>query len=410
MSEKKPRRPKGEGVFFRRPNGLYVRRIELPRDLNGKRRYREVSSMDRNEVIDKFKKLRREIEDGRLAVTGNTTIGKWLDRWLDEIHGPKVRPTTRRDYEMTIRLHIKPHIGDKRLDKLTPQHVRQLHDAIDSDRTAQKAHIVLQRALRDAVREGMLARNVAELADKPRYTANQREPLDADQAKALLRVAIDQQDPLATRWAAALFLGARQGELLGLQWDRVDLTAGLVDFAWQLQALHQEHGCGERHSDGTHPCGRVRPGWCPQRHWDLPRGFPYKIVHRSLALTPPKTRAGARVVPIPTPLWAMLERHPRGDRNPHGLVWHHDDGRPISPREDHTAWKAALTAAGLPEAPLHVARHTTATLLMQAGVPEQVRMAILGHVSISATRGYAHVNKALERQAMTALDSLLELD
>jgi integrase len=407
------RRTKGDGSLFQRADGTWEGRVELPAGLDGKRRYRSVSSRDRNAAIDKLKKLRRDVQDGRIAVTGSTTVGKWLDRWLEEIHGPRVRPSTRRDYETTIRLHIKPHLGAKRLDKLTPQHVRQMQTAIKSDRCAQKAHVILQRALRDAVREGMIARNVAEVADKPRYVAHQREPLTSDQAKQLLRSAIERDDPMATRWAAALLLGARQGELLGLQWSRVDLNAGLVDLAWQLQYLQQTHGCGERNAptdsaSAGRPCGRSRPGWCPQRRWDLPRGFEHKILHRSLALTRPKTKAGTRVVPIPAPLWALLERMPRDETNPHDLIWHHE-GRPIGPREDHRAWKNALKAAGLPEAPLHVARNTTATLLMEAGVPEHIRMEILGHVSIAAHRGYAYVDKSLARQAMSALDPLLQI-
>lgn len=406
------RRTKGDGALFQRANGLWEARVELPPGPDGKRRYRSVSSRDRNVAIDRLKKLRNDVDSGRIAVTGNTTLAKWLDRWLAEIHGPKVRPTTRRDYETTIRLHITPHIGAKRLDKLTPDHVRQMQNAIKSDRGAQKAHVVLQRALRDAVREGMVVRNVAEIADKPRYTATQRTPLTADQAKQLLRCAIDTDDLMATRWASALLLGARQGELLGLQWSRVDLDLGIVDLAWQLQQLQQLHGCttdsvsvGEKY-----PCGRTRPGWCPQRHWDLPRGFEHQIIHRSLALTRPKTKAGTRIVPIPAPLWALLERHSRGGDNSHDLVWHHSDGRPISPRDDHANWKAALTAADLPESPLHVARNTTATLLMEAGVPEQIRMDILGHTSITAHRGYAHVDKSIARQAMTALDGLLSIE
>lgn len=406
--EKKKRRTKGDGGFYQRANGLWVGRIELPPGPDGKRRYRSVSSRDRNEAIEALKKLRNEIASGRIAVTGNTTVAKWLDRWLAEIHGPTVRPTTYRDYETTIRLHITPHIGTKRLDKLTPDHIRAMHRAIDTDRNAEKAHVVLQAALTRAVKEGMAVRNVAEIADKPRYTAKEREPLTFDQAKQLLTVSEKLRDPMLSRWAAALFLGARQGELLGLQWSRVDLKNGLVDLAWQLQQLQQSHGCGERRADRTWPCGRPRVGYCPKRYWDLPRGFEHKILHRSLVLTRPKTKAGTRIVPIPAPLWAVLERHPRGGGDSHDLVWHHDDGRPISPRDDHSNWKAALTAADLPEAPLHVARNTTATLLMEAGVPEQIRMSILGHTSITAHRGYAHVDKSLARQAMTALDGLLD--
>jgi integrase len=103
----------------------------------------------------------------------------------------------------------------------------------------------------------------------------------------------------------------------------------------------------------------------------------------------------------------MLKTHPQGMHNVHDLVWHHSDGRPVGPRDDYDNWQAALNTAGLPPAPLHVARGTTATLLAEAGVPEDIRMQILGHVSVTAHRGYVYRDQTQTRQAMTALDQLL---
>jgi integrase len=385
---------------------LWVGRVELP-GTDGKRRYREVSSKNRNEAIGKLKQLKADVAAGKVAVTSKTTVEAWLARWIEDIRGPKLRPGTKNDYARTIRLHINPHIGTKRLDRLTAQDVRVMQTSIEASRTAQLAHVILRSALGDAIKEGMLTRNVAEVAEKPKHVTAARQPLSSPEAKQLLRSAIDSGDRWATRWAAALLLGARQGEILGLQWDRLDLDNGIADFRWQLQQLEQAHGCGNRHSDGTYPCGKVRVGYCPSRHWDLPRGFEHQVLHRSLALTAPKTRAGTRIVPIPAPLWALLQIHPHGEDNPHDLVWHHDDGRPVSPRDDYDAWQAALKTAGLPPSPLHIARNTCATLLAEAGVPEDIRMAILGQVSITAHRSYVYRDQAQNRQAMTALDQLL---
>lgn len=412
MAKKKDdgRRTRGDGGLYQRANGLWVGSYTVPTE-DGSRRRAYVQSMDRNKCIDKLKKLRADVDEGTLPVTSKTTVAEWLDRWITEIHGPSLRPTTLRDYRGTICHDITPHIGSKRLDRLTPAHVRQMQRDIKSSRQAQKARIVLQRALTDAVREGMLRRNVAELVHKPGHVTKERQPLSAAQAKTLLRVATKTGDPMASRWAAALLFGARQGELLGLQWDRVDLDNGAVDLAWQLQRLNQSHGCGQPDDDGVYPCKRVRVGFCPQRRWELPRGFEYQVLHRSLVLTRPKTKSGTRKVPIPAPLWALLEQHPRGDANPHNLVWHHDDGRPISPRDDYTNWQDALTAAQLPAAPLHVARNTTATLLLEAGVDATIIQAILGHSNVVTTRGYQYVDQTLARREMgRALDQLLAIE
>jgi integrase len=374
---------------------------------DGKRRQREVSSKNRNEAIRKLKKLKEDVAAGRVAVTSRTTVEKWLERWIEDIRGPKLRPGTKADYARTIKLHINPHVGSKRLDRLTAQHVRDMQTSIPHSRTAQLAHVILRSALEDAIKEGMLTRNVAEVADKPGHVTKAREPLSAAQAKQLLRSAIDNSDPWATRWAAALLLGARQGELLGLEWERLDLVNGIADFSWQLQSLTQSHGCGDRHGDETWPCGRKKAAYCPQRQWNLDRGFEYREVYRSLLLTRPKTKAGTRIVPIPAPLWAMLEKHYESTDAEHSLVWCNEDGHPISPRDDYDNWQSALKTAGLPPAPLHVARNTCATLLAEAGVPEDIRMAILGQVSITAHRSYVYRDQAQTRQAMTALDQLL---
>jgi integrase len=95
-----------------------------------------------------------------------------------------------------------------------------------------------------------------------------------------------------------------------------------------------------------------------------------------------------------------------------GLVWTREDGRPILDRSDTAAWRDTLVAAGIyavnEEAPtLHVARHTLATVLQARNVPEPVRMAIMGHSSVAAHRGYAHVDQTLTRAALGELGKLL---
>ncbi|MEW5810316.1 MAG: site-specific integrase [Actinomycetota bacterium] len=406
------RRQKGDGGLFQRADGMWIGRVELPAGPDGERRRKTVSSKEYDVAAAALRKLRSDVDSGKIAVTSATTLEKWLDRWINEIHAHKVRPTTLDDYRRTIKNHIVPAIGGKRLDKLTPQHVRDMHRKIGPSRTCELAHVVLQKALKDAVRERMLTVNVAELVDRPRYKRAKRTSLSVDVAKHVLRTAIDTRtDGEATRWIAAFLTGARQGELLGLRWSHVDLEHGVMDISWQLQQLSQVHGCGDPDADGAYPCRRKRPGWCPDRRWDLPPDFDHEICHRSLLWTRPKSEAGGREIPIITPLLGPLRAmHKRQGINPHDLVWHYPDGRPIRPRADYGNWKSLLTAAGVlapgETMPLHVARHTAATMLRAAGVDEQTRMEILGHATVDSQRVYAHADRA---RHLTAMDSLAEL-
>lgn len=409
MAESK-RRTRGDGAFFQRADGKWMGRVELP-PKDGKRRYKWVSSVDRNTCMDKLKALRKDVEEGRIAVTSNTTVEKWLTRWLDDIAKPRLRPTTYADYRSVVNNHIVPAIGSKRLDKVTPDHIRQLHKAIGAKRTAELAHVVLRKAMKDAIREGMVTHNVCDRVDKPRYTKQKRTSMSVGVAKRVISTALTYDEATATRWAAAFLMGGRQAEMLGLRWSYVDLEHGYADISWQLQQLKQVHGCGNPEG-GNYPCGRTRPGYCPQRKWDLPAGFEYEPCHRSLVFTRPKTDAGVRLVPIIAPLLEPLRRmYANQGANPHGLVWHHPDGRPLDPRSDNRAWNELLVAAEIIEPgetlPLHLARHTTATLLRSAGVDEQTRQEILGHASVDSQRVYAHGDKERHLEAMGNLAELM---
>src|SRR6202000_2294204 len=97
---------------------LWIGSVEIP-STDGKRRQKRVASKNRNEAIRKLKELRKAVDAGNVAITGKTTVEAWLARWIEDIRGPKLRPGTKDDYARTIRLHINPHIGTKRLDRLT---------------------------------------------------------------------------------------------------------------------------------------------------------------------------------------------------------------------------------------------------------------------------------------------------
>ncbi|NKR94261.1 tyrosine-type recombinase/integrase [Rhodococcus hoagii] len=407
----------GDAKPYKTKDGLWRAAFHLGYDGQGRPVRRVVSSKSRNECIRKRNELRRKIEDGENLTTDKTTVEQWLTRWLDEIAKPRIRPRVWLTYGSAIRNNITPHIGAYKLQKLTPANVREMHRAVakagKSSRTAEIAHNILARSLTDAVREGILTKNVCDLVDKPKVTMKSRGNLTSEQARTLLRVSASKRDPMVARWAMALMTGARQGECLGLQWERVDFERNLIDLSWQLQRIPKRHGCGDPGpTTGLFKCGKHprRPASCPQAVWDVEPGFEMIPLDRGqLALTRPKTTKSIRVVPMVAPLAEALRRHRETtEPNPFDLVWVGENSGPIGPREDYEAWDDALSRAELPDVPLHAARHTTATLLLEAGVDPMVIAQILGHVSILTTQQYAHVDQTLARQALGKLDGLID--
>lgn len=403
------RRSKGDGTLFKRSDGYWVGGIDIP-TADGKRRYKRVVSKDRNTCLAKLRKLKADLEAGAIPTSGSTTVERWLTHWLESIQRPRVKPTTYRYYADNVRLYLIPTIGARRLDRLTAEDVRRMHRTVQesSTRNAQKAHQTLQMALKDAMREGLLPRNVAETAGKPKHVAAEQQAFTVPVSKHIIDTGFRHCDKSwAIRWALGFTTGARQGEMLGLTWDRVHLDTQQIDISWQLQEIQKTHGCGEP-VDGVYPCGRVRVSFCPEARWNLPAGFEHRPLERSLLLTRPKSRSGRRLIAILPGMTQYLADLKAADTtNPHNLVFHHPSGKPFTPSQDQKQWTHLLAAAGVEHVKQHTMRHSTASLLMAYGVPATVIKDILGHSDVLTTQGYQHSTLELQRAAVQNLGALL---
>jgi integrase len=285
-----------------------------------------------------------------------------------------------------------------------------MHDAVinggdktRSTTTAHNAHRVLAAALNDAVREGRVARNVAALVPAPRKAPSGRRGLSWAEAVAILTQAPERT---AARWLAAFIFGARQGELLGLRWEYVNVIDGTAELAWSLQRVQYAHGC-DPDRDRQPTCGKKHGDDCPQRRFDLAPGLEHQHLDGNLFLLRPKSRTSQRVMPLPAPLAEALKlrlRQAEGEPNPHGLVWTRPDGRPIHPHDDWEEWRDLLRKAGITRRiTLHEARHAAATWMAELGTDERVARDLLGHSDVLMTRSYTHISQS---QALAALDGI----
>jgi integrase len=208
-------------------------------------------------------------------------------------------------------------------------------------------------------------------------------------------------------------MGLRQGEALGLQWDRVNFADKTIELSWQLQTLDVEHGCVPS-DPSLQVCGEPFKYKCPEvRIKDMPPGFEFVHLQNTLYLTRPKTERSKRKLPMPDALAQVLAvqwEQTKGEPNPHNLVWHEPDGRAITIVADSRNWAKAVERAGLPHFKLHSARHTTATLLKDMGVDQQIIMHLLGHTTEKTTAIYAAITDSVGREAIDKLGDLLQLN
>lgn len=384
------RRPHGTGSISQRKDGLWVARVDAGWTAQGTRRRVTVSSKSKSECQRKLKELQRKMAAGDVPApkSARVTVKAWALTWLPR-HAANVRPTTYTTDAGTIRKWIVPTLGHRRLADLTPGDLRALRDAITSEgrstTTALHAHKILVKMLKDARIEGHSVPERIMDVPKPGKAANDRNAIPVDQALRILDVATKRPD--ATRWVSAIIQGNRQGETLGLTWDRVDLERDLTDVSWQLQWLGKDHttpdGWEARHLTG--------------RAW----------------LTRPKTSASRRAIPlVPWMKAALFTERQTWRENPWGLVWTDEDGLPIRDDKDREAWREIQTAAKVAHPSgrpwhLHEMRHATATLLIEQGVDRSIVEAIMGHTVL--VESYLHVGMDATRKALEGVAERLAL-
>ena len=391
------RRQYGTGsVFWNVALARWIGTIEAGTSQKGTRRRITVSSSvpgDEGKAQCRRKldqKVRQIYREGAPAnAVGAATVKTWADQWL-AMRVRTQRPKSFATDRSAVTKWIVPTIGRKRLEALTPADIRSVGKAIRAagrtSSTERRAHIVLIRMLKDAIVEGHPVSQRLLLMDAPTKSVSDRDAIDIDDARAMLRAAAQQPD--GSRWLGALLQGLRQGERLGLTWPAINFVDQYLDVSWQLQALNYRHGCDR--NGGRWACGRRFGGDCPQRRLRVPDGYAYQQMDGAvLSATEDGTGAAAHST-RPLDGDRAGELACRSAALSHQLVWPRADGRPQTAREDADAWRALQDAAGVAGRGQpyfgHEARHITATLLLEAGTDPKVVQAILGHNSVATSR------------------------
>ena len=317
-------------------------------------------------------------------------LGDYLDEWLAR-RAVRLRPSSYKSYRQLIGCYLKPHLGGIALGHLDRRRLENLYGFLITQggqggkslavRTVKYVHMVLGRALEDAVLDGLLERNPARSAHPPEHHPDVTELPDEtavwtteDAARFLTFV---DDHPLRAVWHLAVGTGARRGELLGLRWRDVDLDAATVHIQRALSVV-----------DG------------------VPRLLGTKTSNR-------------RVIAIGDSVVDALRRHreEQEDRrrvatewtNRWGLVFTDEVGGPIDPMAVTMEFRDLVRQAPVPVVRLHDTRHFHATALLSAGVPPKVVSQRLGHSTIAMTLDvYSHVLPSMDGEAAAQLDAALK--
>ena len=361
------------GQIRQRPNGLWEGRF-----VGADRRRHSVYGKSKREAQEKLRTALIAADNGIRPVRGRTTVADWLAEWLEMFVRPNVRPRTADSYAETVRRYISPSIGRIPLAKLEPEDISRMLSNLTvrgtlSSTTVRYCYVVLRVALGQAYKSGKVVRNVATVVTPPSKARRQFRPLTAEEARAFLNAVAG--DRLAPLYMTAIATGMRQGELLGLRWQDIDLDA---------RSLNVRH--------------TLRLG--------------------ARTLAEPKTDRGRRLLRLGADVATALREHrllQLEERLAAGSRWQDGDfvfassiGTPLDSRNVTHALQAALIKAGLPRQRFHDLRHAYATLMLEDGEELAVISRSLGHANLSTTADvYAHLTPAMLERSAARMDAIL---
>jgi integrase len=301
------------------------------------------------------------------------TVGAYLERWVRDARD--IRPTTRHGYSAVVVTHLLPALGPLRLADLSPLDVEAMLAVLAprmAPKTLRNVHVVLRRALGQAVRAGLVTRNVAsrEFVDPPKVAVEEPPALTPPEIERLL--AVLPGHALEAHVIVALGTGLRQGEQLGLAWQDADLDAGRLTVRYELARVN----------------GR------------------YERVE-------PKTPRSRRAVPLAPPVVSALRRHrarlvERGFvPTATGPVFVNTKGGPLSGSWLTHAWYGLLAEAGVARRPWKVLRATFGSRLFAAGVADRTIADMLGHARTHTTHRHYIATGAAPADAIEAIERLV---
>jgi integrase len=376
---KKRERGNGTGTVYPRKNkqGKIISYLGAYHGPDGKRRY--VSAKKKGECQRRLREAMTDADRGLIFDRPDLKLGEYLGSWLSDSVKDTVRQRTWERYESICRVHIKPTLGRAKLRALTSNHLRALYrDKLDAGlapRSVNYIHVTLHKALKDAMSDGLIPKNVAAAVKSPKPEKPEIHPLTRVQALTLLDAA--RGDRFEALYVVAIHCGLRAGELLGLKWGDVDLEAGTLAVRRTLSETRTGH------------------------KFELPKNGKGRSVKLSQRAAEALKSHCAR----------QSEERLKADSlwQDHDLVFPTGIGTTMSGTNlTGRHFKPLLKRAGLPAIRLHDLRHTCATILLVAGKHPKYVQELLGHASISITLDtYSHVIEGMDGGLADAMDNAL---
>ena len=382
-------------------------RVTVGRDPGtGKQIQRSFSGQTQAEVRKKMQEAAVAVDQGTYQDPNTMTLGEWLDIWTGEYLGD-IKPFTVASYKTQVRNHIKPSLGAVKLQALTAPMIQKFYNTLAksgtavtkkdreghivkkngktvyetaplSPKTIKNVHGVLHKALQQAVEVGYLRFNPTDACKLPRVTKKELRPLDEKEITAFLEAVKGHR--MEAFYTVTLFTGLREGEALGLKWDRVDFEKGTILIDQQLQREKKKEGAYIFAPLKNDKARRITPA---------PWVMKLLKAHRA-AQAEQRLKAG--------PVWEDS-----------GLVFTDELGHHLAIHTVYTNFKRLAASIGRPDARVHDLRHSYAVASIRAGDDIKTVQGNLGHATAAFTLDvYGHVTDQMKEASAQRMEGFIK--
>lgn len=307
------------------------------------------------------------------------TTNELMTAWLDRCERERVKPRTYSRYKGLIVQHILPELGDTQIDDLGRRQISEFLTAHQADGNLRGETLsatstnlmltVLNAAFTYACDMELLPANPCDRIRRVPGPPSQVEAFTREEQRRLEEAIAVSEDRRLFGIRLCLYTGLRIGELLGLEWQDVDMEKGILHI--QKTVYREKNAEGE---------------------WQL-------FVDR------PKTAASERMVPLPGYLAEDLRIYRRGARSE--FVIENKKAERMSIRSYQYLFERLTEKAGVRKLNFHALRHTFATRALECGMDIKTLSELMGHKNATITLNrYAHSMMDTKIAAMNKLEKL----
>ena len=367
------KRKNGEGMLRKRSDGRWEARVVIGYDENNLPRTKNVTAVNKEKCLEKLEKLKQEIGIVQHnSIKADMTFGEWIDFWYQQYAKITLKPTTQSEYESLIYKHIIPEIGNIELYKLTQNDLQQFYLRLKtkgrlirteiygvglSDRMVRACHTLCRKSLEKAVEEKLIRTNPATDCKLPPKKSKEMKVLTREEMQRFMAQA--KYDGYLELFILELSTGMRRGEILGLQWDDLNMQTGELKISRQVVLLN----------------GKIH-------------------------ITEPKTKTSIRTIILPEDIVKMLARYKETTNSKWMFPSPVKEDMPRNPSAVRKVLARTLKKAGCKHIRFHDLRHTFATTALANGMDIKTLSAIIGHNSAATTLNiYTHITDEMQRNA-----------